>query len=192
MNGSAVVYKNLAGLGIIQVIITAMVTAPVLYKELQFKTGQWLFTTPIQEKHFFIAKFFAAWGINGLIALGGIIGLLLAPFVGIAKPHLFGDTPWVHLLFGYTVLTLPNLLLLVSVSFFAIVYFKRTIVAFFAVLVTVMLFLIAQMTAEASGATVALQVIDPFAFVATGANIDTMNAIQRNDGLFAYDGFIHY
>ena len=183
MNSSAVVYKNLAALGIIQVIITAMITTPVLYKELQFKTGQWLFTSPMKEKRFFIAKFVSAFGINALIALGGMIGVLLTPFVGIGEPHRFGDAPLEHLLLGYVLLTLPNLLLLVSVSFFSIVYFKRTIVAFFAVLFTVMLFLIAQMTSEASGATAIIQILDPFAFVATSASIDTMDTLQRNDGL---------
>ena len=52
INSPAVFYKNLSGVGLLMVIIVAIVTGTSLYKDLEYKTGQWIYTLPINEKQF--------------------------------------------------------------------------------------------------------------------------------------------
>ncbi|NJO87793.1 MAG: ABC transporter permease subunit [Chloroflexia bacterium] len=94
MNAAAVFYKNLAGGGILLIIIVAVLTGPILFKEIQHKTGQWLFTNPIDEKKFFLGRFLAAFSINALVCLGYLVGMLLVPYSGIGEAHRFGDAPF--------------------------------------------------------------------------------------------------
>ena len=67
VNSAATFYKNLAGSGIFMIIIVAIITGPILFKDVQYHTGQWLYAKLIAEKKFFTGKFLAAFIINSLI-----------------------------------------------------------------------------------------------------------------------------
>ncbi|MEM9983177.1 MAG: hypothetical protein AAF734_11830, partial [Bacteroidota bacterium] len=190
MNAAAIFYKNLAGGGLLMVIIVAVITGPILYKEIQYKTGQWLFTSPISEKSFFVGRFLSALSINILVAFGYVIGMVLVPYVGIGEAHRFGATPVGPLLHGFFLLLLPNLLLLTSIIFATIVYFKRLTIAYLGVLITVVAFLLMQTTAEASGASPLLQLADPFGYVATEYSISLMDVASRNVGYLAFTNYL--
>ncbi|MBW3469558.1 ABC transporter permease [Arthrospiribacter ruber] len=192
MNAAAVFYKNLAGGGILLIIIVAVLTGPILFKEIQHKTGQWLFTNPIDEKKFFLGRFFAAFSINSFVALGYIIGMLLVPYSGIGDSHQFGDAPFGQLMHGYFFLLLPNLLLLTSLVFFALVYFKKMAAGYLAVIITVIAFLLMQTTAESSGATPFLMIADPFGYVAVDNAIDFLSVEERNFGYLKFTNYLLY
>jgi ABC-2 type transport system permease protein len=190
MNAPAIFYKNLAGSGILMIIIVAAITGPVLFKDIQYKTGQWLFTKPIQEKKFFLGRFLSAFSINSLIALGYVIGMLLVPYSGIGEPHRFGNAPIGQLLHGYFFLLLPNLLLLTSLVFFSLVYFKKMSVGYMAVIITVVLFLLMQTTAENSEATPLLMLGDSFGYVAVDHAIEFMTVQDRNYGYLKFTEYL--
>ena len=182
MNAPAVFYKNLAGGGILMIIIIAVITGPVLFKELQHKTGEWIFSYPINEKKLLVSKFLSAFTINVLIAFGYVIGMLLTPYSGIGEAHRFGPAPVGQLLHGFCTLVIPNMLLLTGIVFFALVYFKRMAAAYLGVLITIMIFLILQTTAESSGITPLLQLCEPFGYIATDYSISQMTVEERNFG----------
>lgn len=186
MNAAAVFYKNLAGGGILLIIIVAVLTGPILFKEIQYKTGQWLFTNPIDEKKFFLGRFLAAFSINALVCLGYVIGMLLVPYSGIGETHRFGDAPIGQLIHGYFFLLLPNILLLTSLVFFALVYFKKMAAGYLAVIITVITFLLMQTTAEASGTTPFLMIAEPFGYVAVDNAIDFLSVEERNFGYLKF------
>jgi len=190
MNAAAVFYKNLAGGGILLIIIVAVLTGPVLFKEIQHKTGQWLFTNPINEKKFFIGRFLAAFSINALVALGYIIGMLLVPYSGIGEAHRFATAPFGQLMHGYFFLLLPNILLLTSLVFFALVYFKKMAAGYLAVIVTVIAFLLMQTTAEGSGVTPFLMLAEPFGYVAVDNAIDFLTVSERNYGYLKFTDYL--
>ena len=75
MNAAAIFYKNLAGGGMLMIIIVAIITGTALNKDLQYKTGQWVYTLPIHEKQFFLGRFISAYAFNEIIAFGFVIGM---------------------------------------------------------------------------------------------------------------------
>lgn len=130
--------------------------------------------------------------INMLIALGYVIGMLLVPYSGIGEAHRFGSAPIGQLLHGFFTPLVPNLLLLTSLVFFALVYFKKMAAGYLAVLVTVVAFLIMQTVSETSGVTPLLLLADPFGYVATGYSIDFMSMADKNYGYLKLSDYLLY
>ena len=188
VNAPGIFYISAAALGMLMVIIVAIITGPTLYKDLQLKTGEWLFTSPMKEKSFFIGKFLAAFFINILVAIGYPLGMLITPFSGIAEPHLFGPLPIGQLIHGFVFLTIPNLFLLTSVVFFALTFFKRMNAAYFGIVLTVMTFLILQTQKERSGVNLGFILGDPFGYIATDYSVQQMDLEQRNSGYLVMSG----
>ena len=172
------------------IIIVAVITGPVLYKEIQYKTGQWLFTKPLPEKRFFFSRFLAAFSINSLLGLGYIIGMLLVPYAGIGEAHRFGSAPIGQLLHGYLVLLLPNLFLLTSSVFFVLVYSRKLAAGYLAVIVYTITFMVVHSTYSVSGATPFLLIADPFAFSTVDYEIQQMAVEQRNYGYLTVSNYL--
>ena len=189
MNAPAIFYKNLAGGGILMIIIVAIITGGVLYKDIEYKTSQWVYTLPINEKRFFLGRFLSAYIINVIIALGYVIGMLLVPYAGIGEAHRFGPAPILQLLQGFLILLMPNLLLLTSVIFALIIASKRMAAGYLGVLVTTVLFLVMQTVSETSGATPLIQLADPFGYVATENLLDTLSSAEKNTGFLPTTGY---
>ena len=189
MNASAIFYKNLAGGGILMIIIVAIITGGVLYKDIEHKTSQWIYTMPIKEKRFFLGRFLSAYLINVILALGYVIGMLLVPYAGIGEAHRFGPAPIWQLLQGFALLLMPNLFLLTSLIFALIIASKRMAAGYLGVLVTTVLFLVMQTTSEAGGATPLLQLTDPFGYVATETLLDTLTSKEKNTGFLPLSGY---
>ena len=190
MNASSIFYKNLAGCGVLLVIVIAVITGPILYKELQHKTGQWLFTSPVNEKRFFIGRFLAAFAINVMIAFGYVVGMILVPYVGIGEAHQFGPTPIGQLFHGFFLLLVPNVFLLTSLVFFALTFTKKIAVSYIAVFIPVIAFLVMETTATNSGATSFLLLAEPFGYVAIGHTIDFLSVAEKNFGYFQFTDYL--
>lgn len=188
INSPSVFYKNLASGGMLMIIIVAIVTGTALYKDIQHKTGHWLYTLPIHEKHFYLARFLSAFLFNVLLATGYIVGMVLVPYSGIGEAHQFGPLPLGQLIHGFIFLTVPNLFLLTSLFFFSLVFSKKMAVAYLSILATVIAFLLMQTTSEASGITNFLALGDPFGFVATEEMNLSFTSLERNTAYIPLDG----
>jgi ABC-2 type transport system permease protein len=188
INSPSVFYKNLASGGMLMIIIVAIVTGTALYKDIQHKTGHWLYTLPVNEKHFYLGRFLSAFLFNVLLATGYIVGMVLVPYSGIGEAHQFGPLPLGQLIHGFIFLTVPNLFLLTSLFFFSLVFSKKMAVAYLSILATVIAFLLMQTTSEASGITNFLALGDPFGFVATEEMNLSFTSLERNTAYIPLDG----
>ena len=182
MNASGIFYKNLSAGGVLMVIIVAMITGTVLMKELDHKTGQWTFTLPVKEKHFFLSKFFSAYFINVILGIGYPLGMLLTPYVGIADAGRFGPAPFGPLFHGYLVGLMPTLFIVNCAVFAAIVQFRSMGSSYLAVIVLTILFQAGDAVSLSDGYTPAAQLLDPLSYVATGASVNEMSVVQKNSG----------
>ncbi|MEM1321582.1 MAG: ABC transporter permease [Bacteroidota bacterium] len=192
MNAPSLFYKNLAAGGLLMMIIVAVITGPVLYREIRHQTGQWLFTQPIAEKAFLLSRFLAAYLINALVALGYVLGMALLPYFGVGEAHRFGAIPWGQLLHGYFFILLPNLLLLTSLVFVALVYTRKITASYLAVIITVILFLLMYGAAGTGSISPVLQLADPFSYIAVDHTIDLMPVELRNTGYLPFSGYLLY
>ncbi|MEL7162114.1 MAG: hypothetical protein AAFN92_15265, partial [Bacteroidota bacterium] len=188
VNASGVFYQNLAGGGLLLIIIVATITAPTLYKDIQHKAAGWLYAYPLAEKQFFLGRFLAAFLTNVIIAFVYLLSMGLSPYVGIAEPSLFGPTPWLQMLHGFVILTIPNMFLLTSLCFFALAVFKKPAVAYLLIFVTVISFLVMQTQAESSGFTPVNLIFDAFAYVAVNEKVSSMPVAARNTAFISLSG----
>ncbi|MEM7110005.1 MAG: hypothetical protein AAF519_17390, partial [Bacteroidota bacterium] len=151
MNAPSITYRNYAAMGMLMIIIIAITTGGVLFKDIQYKSAQWTYALPINEKQFFIGRFLAAFLYLVIISTGMIVGHLLVPYSVIRELQRFGPTPWGQLFHGWLMFTVPNLLFYVGLVFFAIVISRRIATSYLAVFAVVITFLIAQTSYQTGG-----------------------------------------
>ena len=180
MNGAALFYKNFAGGGIILIVIIAIITGTLLYKDIQYKSADIIYTLPINEKRFFLGRFFSAFLINVILVTGMFVGMVLVPYSGIGTPDKFGPTPWGQMAHGFLVLTVSNLFMLTIVCFASLVIFKRMAAGYLSIFALVMLFLVAETTSSNAANTNLVQLVDPFAYVYTAQVLDALPADAKN------------
>jgi ABC-type transport system involved in multi-copper enzyme maturation permease subunit len=192
MNAPSIFYRNYAGMGMLMIIIIAIATGGILYKEIQYKSAQWAYVLPIKDKHFFLGRFFAAYLYLIIISTGMIVGHLLVPYSGIGEANRFGPVVWGQLLHGWLLFTIPNLFFYVSIVFFAIVYTRRIATSYLAVFVVVIIFLISQTSFESGGGDNLLAYIlaDSGGYVAAQYYSDMLTTEQKNTEYFQLTGYI--
>ncbi|MBC6401195.1 MAG: hypothetical protein GDA37_09335 [Ekhidna sp.] len=191
MNGAALFYKNFAGGGMLLVIIIALITGTVLYKDIQYQTAGFIYATPIKEKQFFLGRLLSAYFINVIIGFGILIGMALTPYSGIGSPDKFGPMPWGQMFHGFFTLTVPNLLILTMVCFSVIVYFRRMAAGYLSIFLLVMLFLVSESTKDNAANLTTYLLIDPFAYVYTSFQMDALPADQKNTGFLIFNSIFY-
>ena len=180
MNGATLFYKNFAGGGIILIVIIAIITGTVLYKDIQYKSADIIYTLPINEKRFFLGRFFSAFLINVILGIGMFVGMALVPYSGIGTPDKFGPTPWGQMTHGFLLLTVTNLFMLTVVCFASLVIFKRMAAGYLSTFAFVMLFLVAENTSSNAANINLVKLVDPFAYVYTTQVLDALPADAKN------------
>ncbi|MEM6812922.1 MAG: hypothetical protein AAF600_00855 [Bacteroidota bacterium] len=187
MNGAALFYKNFAGGGMLLVIVIALITGTVLYKDIQYQTSGIMYATPINEKQFFLGRFLSAYLINVIIGFGILVGMALTPYSGIGTPDKFGPMPWAQMFHGFLTLTMLNLLILTMVCFSVIVFFKKMAAGYLSIFVLVMCFLVAESTNANAENRTAYELLDPFTYVYTDTMMDALPADQKNTGFLTFN-----
>ncbi|MEM8898207.1 MAG: hypothetical protein AAGC85_08880 [Bacteroidota bacterium] len=190
MNAAGVFYQNLAAGGMLLCIIVAIITGPMLYKDIQLKSAGWVYSLPISDKQFYLGKFFSAYLVNVSIAFFYLIGMILVPYSGIGTEALFGPTPILQLFHGFVLLTMPNLFLLTAICFAAIVMFRTPAAGYLAVFLTIIAFLLMESDAQSSGFSPLNMVADAFGYVATHQQVSSMPIAERNTGFISLSGYL--
>lgn len=190
MNAPSIFYRNFAGMGMLMIIIIAISTGGVLYKDIQHKSAQWVYALPVSDKQFFIGRYLAAFLYLGIVSTGFFVGMLLVPYSGIGEAHRFGPAPIGQMFHGMLIFTLPNLLLYTSLVFFALVFTRRMAVGYLAVFVMVIFFLIVQTSYE-TGNTGAFYILgDPNGYVTAEYYSDMLSVADKNTAYFSFDGYL--
>lgn len=192
MNASSILYRNYAAMGMLMIIIIAIATGGVLYKEIRYKSAQWTYALPINDKQFFVGRFLAAFLYLVILSTGMIIGHLLVPYSGIGEASRFGPTPWGPLFHGWIMFTVPNLFFYVSIVFFSIVFTRKIATSYLAVFSVVIIFLIAQTSYETGGGDNLMVYIlaDSGGFVAAQHYTELLTPLQKNTEMFKLSGYV--
>ncbi|MEM8891719.1 MAG: hypothetical protein AAGD28_27315, partial [Bacteroidota bacterium] len=188
LNAAGVFYQNLAAGGMLLVIVVAIITGPMLYKDIQYNSAGWMYALPISEKKFFLGRFFSAFLINVAIAAFYMLGMVLVPYSGIGAEALFGPTPFLQMFHGFFILTVPNLFLLTSLAFAALAIFKKPAASYLAIFLTVISFLLMETDSETSGYTSTNLIGDAFAYVAVNQQVMTLPVPDRNVAFLSLSG----
>ncbi|MEM6644482.1 MAG: hypothetical protein AAF616_15995 [Bacteroidota bacterium] len=192
INAPSILYRNYAAMGMLMIIIIAISTGGVLYKDIQYKSAQWTYALPINDKQFFVGRFLAAFLYLVIISTGLVLGHFLLPFSGIGEAHQFGATPWGQIIHGWFMFTVPNLFVYVALVFFSIVFSRRIATSYLAVFAVVIIFLIAQTSYETGGGNnlLAYLLVDPGGYVAAQYYADLLSPIEKNTAYFQLTGYL--
>ena len=192
MNAPSIIYRNYAGMGMLMIIIIAIATGGVLYKDIQYKSAEWTYALPINDKYFFVGRFLAAFLYLVIISTGLIVGHFLLPYSGIGVAERFGSAPVGQIFHGWLMFTVPNLFVYVALVFFSIVFSRRIATSYLAVFAVVITFLIAQTSYETGGGNnlLAYLLVDPGGYVAAQYYADLQTSIEKNTAYFQLTGYI--
>ena len=180
MNSSSVLYKDFAGGGMILVIVIAVITGMVLYRDIEFNTAETIYTFPINEKNFFLGKFLASFIINIMITMSFILGMFLLPYSGIGKPEDFGALPLLQMLHGYFTLMVPNIFILTASCFIPLVLTRKLSSSYLGVLFVTILFIILEGVSHTSTNIKLIEIIEPFGYVYVSETLDMVPTHLKN------------
>ncbi len=180
INGAGIFYVCLSGGGMILMIIIAMITGMSLYRDIEERTALFLYAFPIDEKRFFLGRFFAAYAVNLLLVLAYVLGMIIMPYLGVGPADKFGPVPWLQLVHGYALFGLTNIFLLTAVSYFCVVRFRNMAASYIGIFLFVLIFLVAEAVSGNSPYITAIMILDPFGFVYTKEIVDGMSVAEKN------------
>ena len=107
--------------------IVAAVAGNAIYRDYDVRMESLVYTTPIAKRTFLGGRFIGTLGVNAIILLGIVVGLILASKSPWVKPDKFGPfDAWAYLQ-PYFTLVLPNLLFTAAI-FFALPAITRQMV----------------------------------------------------------------
>ncbi|MEM1337984.1 MAG: hypothetical protein AAGF96_09550 [Bacteroidota bacterium] len=192
MNASSILYRNYAAMGMLMIIIIAIATGGVLYKDIRYRSAEWTYALPISDKQFFVGRFLSAFLYLVILSTGMILGHLLVPYSGIGEAHRFGPTQWGPLFHGWILFTVPNLFFYVALVFFALVFTRKIASSYLAVFLVVITFLIAQTSYETGGGNnlMAFILVDPGGFVAAQHYTELLTPLEKNTEMFKLSGYV--
>ncbi len=180
INSSTVLYKNFTGGGMLYIIVIAVITGAVLYRDIEYKTAETIYTFPINEKKFFIGKFLAAFIINIMVTFGFVIGMFLLPYSGIGKPEDFGAPPILQMVQAYFLLLLPNIFILTAACFIPLVLTRKMASSYLGILMVTILFIILEGVSHTATNIGIIEILDPFAYVYVAEALDTVPTHLKN------------
>ncbi|MEO0573201.1 MAG: hypothetical protein AAF039_15945 [Bacteroidota bacterium] len=192
MNAASIIYRNYAAMGMLMIIIIAIVTGGVLYKDIRYRSAQWTYAMPIKDKEFFVGRFLSAFLYLVILSTGMILGHLLLPYSGIGEAQRFGPTPWDAIFHGWILFTVPNLFFYTSLVFFALVFTRRIASSYLAVFLVVIIFLISQTSYETGGGNnlTAFLLIDSGGYVAAQHYTELLTPTEKNTAMFELSGYV--
>ena len=192
MNAASIIYRNYAAMGMLMIIIIAIVTGGVLYKDIRYKSAQWTYAMPIRDKQFFVGRFLSAFLYLVILSTGMILGHILLPYSGIGDIQRFGPTPWGAIFHGWILFTVPNLFFYTSLVFFALVFTRKITSSYLAVFLVVIIFLISQTSYETGGGNnlTAFLLIDSGGYVAAQHYTELLTPSEKNTAMFKLSGYV--
>ena len=173
-NAAGIIYQSLSGGGMLMIIAIAVITGTALFKDIEFKTAETLYSYPVNDKTWFLGKFTAAYLVNLSICLSYTLGFSVLQYTGIAEPDRFGPVPWGQLLHAFLIFSVPNMFIVTSIALSLVVFFRTMAASYMGIFMTTMLFLVAESTRENPAFIMANYMIDPFCFTHTRDTIEAL------------------
>lgn len=188
LNAAGTIYQSLAGGGMLMIIVIAIITGTALFKDIEYKTGETLFSYPVKDRTWLLGKFTAAYLINLSICLAYALGFSIVQYSGIAAPEKFGPVPWGHIFYGFLIFSVPNMFIVTTISLSLVVFFRNMASSYLGVFILMMLFILAEGTRENSANINLVYLIDPMNFTYTKNTIQELPVEMKNYAYFQLTG----
>lgn len=132
-----------------------------VYKDFKNNTHSILYTFPIEKSHYFFGKFLSSFLIVALITISVTVSLIIAEHIPGLHQNKIGEFSILGYLRTLFVFTIPNMLIIGSIVFSVVIYFRNIYTGFLVIIGFFFLQNISQNIFGGSGFLIAL--FDPFA-----------------------------
>lgn len=164
-NAPIIIANLLLLISIFGILIASAVMGVPLYRDLEHKTGTYLFSYPITKKGYFMGRFWGSFITLMFISSGTLLGIylgsVLGPLFG-TEAARYGPNLLVNYFQPWLTLLVPNLWLAGSL-FFALIVFTRNIRSIYSGGIVIFIaYLLANFLAQDIENKDLVQIIDPF------------------------------
>jgi ABC-2 type transport system permease protein len=190
-NAPIVIANFLVLVSIFGILIASAIMGVPLYRDLEHKTGTFLFSYPISKFGYFMGRFWGSFVTLLFISLGALVGIylgsLLGPLFG-TDAERYGPNSLINYLHPWLTLILPNLWLASSI-FFALIIFTRNIRSIYSGGIVIFIgYLLANFLAQDIENKDLVQLIDPFGLNSFDLQTRYLTPFEQNSFLLDVSG----
>jgi ABC-type transport system involved in multi-copper enzyme maturation permease subunit len=191
-NAPIVIANLLLLVSMFGILIASAVMGVPLYRDLEHKTGTFLFSYPISETGYFMGRFWGSFVTLLFISLGAIIGFYLGSILGGSlfgtDPLRYGPNPLINYLQPWLTLLVPNLWL-ASGLFFALIVFTRNIRSIYSGgIIVFIVYLLANFLAQDIENQDLVEIMDPFGLNTFFFQTRYLTPFEQNSFLLPIEG----
>lgn len=178
------------------IIIASAVMGVPIYRDIEHKTGTFLFSLPISKGAYFMGRFWGSFVTLLFISLGVIVGMYLGTIVGAATGWTPADRYGPNSFFIYfqpwLTLVVPNLWFFATL-FFALIVFTRNIKSIYSggILIFIV-YLLANFLAQDIENKGLVQIIDPLGINSFNFQTEYLTPYEQNHYLVSISGNLLY
>ena len=133
-NAPGLFFDVFSAVGVLLTALCALLTGQSLLRDRTYRVGDYLYALPLDEQLYFAGKFVGVLGTCVLLATGIGVGTLALP---LWVSGAVGTFPATAVAFGFVMLLVPNLLIIVSLSYALTAFTQRMAGAYVALLALV-------------------------------------------------------
>lgn len=190
-NAPIVIANLLLLISIFGILIASAVMGVPLYRDLEHKTGTFLFSYPITKFGYFMGRFWGSFLTLLFISLGALAGIylgsLLGPLFG-TEAERYGPNLMVNYFQPWFTLLLPNLWL-AGTLFFSLIVFTRNIRSIYTGgIVVFILYLLANFLAQDIENKDLVQLLDPFGLNSFSLQTRYLTPYEQNSFFLPLEG----
>ncbi|GAB3228802.1 hypothetical protein J0A67_13765 [Algoriphagus aestuariicola] len=190
-NSPIVIAELLLLFSIFGILIASAVMGVPLYRDLEHKTGTFLFSYPITKSAYFMGRFWGSFATLLFISLGALLGIFLGSLFGPGfgtEADRYGPNLLVNYFQPWLSLLLPNLWLAGSL-FFALIVFTRNIRSIYSGgIVVFIVYLLANFLAQDIENKDLVQLIDPFGLNTFDLQTRYLTPFEQNSFFLPLEG----
>ncbi len=174
------------------IMIASAVMGVPLYRDLEHKTGTFLFSYPISKNAYFMGRFWGSFVALVFISLGGVLGYwlgsIIGPGTGWTEELRYGPNTFVNYFQPWLTLWLPNMWFAATL-FFALIVFTRNIKSIYSGGIIVFIgYLLTNFLAQDIENKDLVQIIDPFGLNSFDYQSRYLTPYEQNNFLLNIDG----
>ncbi|MBS1537018.1 MAG: hypothetical protein JST20_04650 [Bacteroidetes bacterium] len=181
-------------LSIIGLIILPGVTGTSIIRDMEMKTHEILYSTPLSKFAYIIGRFTGSYivvlFIYSAAIIGALLGSMIGPALGWINADKIGDPHLLYFLMPQIVFVATNAFLFAAISFSVGLLFRSFIAVYVQGFALLILWTVSQnFTREIENRTIAA-ILDPMGFRAFSIYTEFWTPIERNSHLIGFSGEI--
>lgn len=190
-NGPITITNLILQGSIIGILFASAVMGVPLYRDLEHKTGTFLFSYPITKFGYFMGRFWGSFVTMMFISTGALIGVylgsVLGPLFG-TPPEEYGPNYLINYLYPWVTLLFPNSWLAATLFFALIVFTKKIRSIYSGGIVVFSIYLIASFLSQNIENKDLVQLIDPFGINTFNLQTRYLTPYEKNNFYLPLEG----